>query len=94
MLQGYRFCCFSVIKGKPTGAPTLIRIKQLFCKRAEKNSELNQTSKMEHLEKIVRRFKDINYLRNKLHHSCLIGFENTSEEYFSRKQFAKKANLQ
>ena len=85
MLQGYSFCRFSVIKGKPTGVPTQIRIKQLSCKRAENNSELNQTSKTERLERIVRRFKDINYLRNKLHLSCLIGFENTSEEYLSRK---------
>ena len=29
-----------------------------MCRRAEKNSELNQTSKMELLEKIVQKFKD------------------------------------
>ena len=53
--------------------------KRLLCKRAEKNSDLNQTSKMELLEKIAKRFKD--YFCNKLHLRCLIGFEYISDEY-------------
>ena len=53
-----------------------------MCKRAEKNSELSQTSKTELLDKIVKRFKDINYFRNKLAiNRCLTGFEYTSQEY-------------
>ena len=36
--------------------------KRLLCRRAKNNSELSQTSKMELLEKIVERLKDINYI--------------------------------
>ena len=45
-------------------------LKRLLCKRAEKNSELSQTSKMELLEKIVKRVEEINYFCNKLHLRC------------------------
>ena len=54
--------------------------KQLLCRRTEKNSELI-ISKTQFLEKIVKRFKDIQYFCNKLHLRCLIEFEYTSEEY-------------
>ena len=47
--------------------------KRLLCRRAEKNSELSQTSKMELFQKIAKRFIYINYFCNKLHLRCLIG---------------------
>ena len=52
-----------------------------MCRRAEKNSELSQTSKMKLLEKIVKRFKGNTYFCNNLHFRGLTGFEYTSEEY-------------
>ena len=53
-----------------------------MCKRAEKNSELSQTSKTELLEKIVKIFKDINYFCDKLAvNRYLTVFEYTSQEY-------------
>ena len=55
--------------------------KQLLCGRAEKNSELSQRSKMEFLEKIIKRFQGINYFCNKLYLRCLIRFEYIFEEY-------------
>ena len=57
-----------------------------MCGRAEKNSELDQTSKMEVLQKIVKRFKYINYFCNELHLRYLIGFEYISEEYSGNTQ--------
>ena len=64
--------------------------KRLLCRRAEKNSELSQASKMELLQKIVKRFKYVNYFCNKLRLRCLIRFEYTSEEYSGNIQ---KTNL-
>ena len=61
-----------------------------MCRRAEKNSKLSQPTMMELLQKIIKRFKYINYFCNKLHLRCLIGFEYTSEEYFGNTQ---KTNL-
>ena len=56
-------------------------LKWLLCRKAEKNWELSQTSKMELLEKLVKRFKDVNYFCNKLHRRRLTGFEYISEEH-------------
>ena len=66
--------------------------KRRLCRGAEKNSGFSQTSKMEFSEKIVKRFKGINYFCNKLHLSCLMGFENTSEEHLSWKYPENECN--
>ena len=58
----------------------MLALLTLLCGRAEV-----QTSKMELLEKIIKRFKDTNYFYNNLHLRHLAGFEYTSEEYLFRK---------
>ena len=54
-----------------------------YCKlkRAEKNSELSKTPKMELLEKTVKIFKNTNYFCNNIYLRCLAGSKYTSEEY-------------
>ena len=56
------------------------RFNDYLCRKAD-NSELSETSKLELIEKIVKKLKDINYFCNNLLPRCLTGFKHISEEY-------------
>ena len=75
-----------------------------MCRRAEKNSELNQISKMELLEKIVKGFKDINYCsentqKTNLRQFLLLSYRQWESDFNEtglrqKKQFGRRTLLQ